>query len=230
MAGMATDPAADRSTIAQPLLGKLYTLGSLETDVHGFRFVVKNRLFAATLTAVDRLSMDGVEVELAEVTLVGEGGAVRADGLGTGIVFPLLAELTVIVAGPQLSEGPHQLEVAFQADPFGDLVFGAHDVVVAPQAMHPSVPRDAVDDQSTDAVEARREFMARRTQAAPVHLFRASFDAHETRGNVENFIGVAQVPVGLAGPIVIDGEHARVSSSSRSRPPRARSSRPTAGG
>ena len=54
----------------QPLLGRLYTMGSLDTDDHGFQFGVKNRLFAATLTAVDRLVMDGVEVALAEVTLV----------------------------------------------------------------------------------------------------------------------------------------------------------------
>ena len=28
-------------------------------------------------------------------------------------------------------------------------------------------------------------------------------------GNVENFIGVAQVPIGLAGPLLVDGEHAK---------------------
>ena len=28
-------------------------------------------------------------------------------------------------------------------------------------------------------------------------------------GNVENFIGVAQVPIGLAGPLLVDGEHAQ---------------------
>ena len=36
-----------------PLLGRLYTMGSLDTDDAGFGFAVKNRLFAATLTAVD---------------------------------------------------------------------------------------------------------------------------------------------------------------------------------
>ena len=28
-------------------------------------------------------------------------------------------------------------------------------------------------------------------------------------GNIENFVGVAQVPIGIAGPLLVDGEHAR---------------------
>src|SRR6202022_4805594 len=35
------------------------------------------------------------------------------------------------------------------------------------------------------------------------------FDPDRLRGNVENFAGVAQVPIGIAGPLRINGEHAR---------------------
>lgn len=28
-------------------------------------------------------------------------------------------------------------------------------------------------------------------------------------GNIEHFIGVAQVPIGLAGPLLVNGEHAQ---------------------
>jgi hydroxymethylglutaryl-CoA reductase (NADPH) len=38
---------------------------------------------------------------------------------------------------------------------------------------------------------------------------RYSFDPAVVAGNIENFIGVAQVPIGLAGPLLVDGEHAR---------------------
>ena len=36
-----------------------------------------------------------------------------------------------------------------------------------------------------------------------------AFDPSCTTGNIENFIGVAQVPLGLAGPIRINGEYAK---------------------
>lgn len=36
-----------------------------------------------------------------------------------------------------------------------------------------------------------------------------SFDPEGAAGNIEHFIGVAQVPIGLAGPLLVNGEHAR---------------------
>ena len=62
---------------------------------------------------------------------------------------------------------------------------------------------------------------ARRAQARPQFLRGAdgapssstsasySFDPAVLPGNVEQFIGVAQVPIGLAGPLLVNGEHAQ---------------------
>jgi hydroxymethylglutaryl-CoA reductase (NADPH) len=71
------------------------------------------------------------------------------------------------------------------------------------------VPRDTEDDYSDRAAETRREFLSERTGAALEHVSRYSFDPGIARGNVEQFVGVAQVPMGVAGPLLVDGEHAQ---------------------
>ena len=43
----------------------------------------------------------------------------------------------------------------------------------------------------------------------PEHLTSYSFDPAMLAGNIENFVGVAQVPIGIAGPLLVDGEYAR---------------------
>ena len=47
------------------------------------------------------------------------------------------------------------------------------------------------------------------TGASLDHLGRYSIDPAAVAGNIENFVGVAQVPIGIAGPLLVDGEHAR---------------------
>jgi hydroxymethylglutaryl-CoA reductase (NADPH) len=74
--------------------------------------------------------------------------------------------------------------------------------------MRRKVPRDAANDYSADAARVRREFASDVTGATLEHVGRYSFDSAMLPGNIENFMGVAQVPLGLAGPLQIAGEHA----------------------
>jgi hydroxymethylglutaryl-CoA reductase (NADPH) len=71
------------------------------------------------------------------------------------------------------------------------------------------IPRDRDKDYTHEAAAKRRDFVRERTGATLSHVGRYSFEPAVLPGNVENFIGVAQVPIGLAGPLRIDGEHAR---------------------
>jgi hydroxymethylglutaryl-CoA reductase (NADPH) len=71
------------------------------------------------------------------------------------------------------------------------------------------IPRDRENDYTREAAEARRAFLERQTGVALEHVSRYSFDPSIVTGNVEQFIGVAQVPIGIAGPLLVDGEHAQ---------------------
>jgi hydroxymethylglutaryl-CoA reductase (NADPH) len=71
------------------------------------------------------------------------------------------------------------------------------------------VPRDKADDYTREAATARLRFIAEKSGVGLDHVGSYSFDPGVLPGNIENFFGVAQVPIGLAGPLLIDGEHAK---------------------
>jgi hydroxymethylglutaryl-CoA reductase (NADPH) len=70
------------------------------------------------------------------------------------------------------------------------------------------VPRDPADDYTPEIAARRRDFIRERTGADLTHVGQYSFD-QMLPGNIENFIGAAQVPLGVAGPLRINGEHAQ---------------------
>ena len=70
------------------------------------------------------------------------------------------------------------------------------------------IPRDHKDDHSHHSAAVRRDFLVDHTGTTLDHVAGFSFDPHTTRGNIENFIGAAQVPIGIAGPLLVHGEHA----------------------
>ena len=78
-----------------------------------------------------------------------------------------------------------------------------------PRAKSPKIPRDRENDYTREHASRRREFVAQQTGASLPHVGQYSLDPATLPGNVENFVGVAQVPMGIAGPLRINGEHAR---------------------
>jgi hydroxymethylglutaryl-CoA reductase (NADPH) len=75
--------------------------------------------------------------------------------------------------------------------------------------MGKQIPRDASNDYSAEIIAERQRFIEETTGAELNHTKRYSFDPEEMAGNIESLFGVAQVPIGLAGPLLIHGEHAQ---------------------
>lgn len=71
------------------------------------------------------------------------------------------------------------------------------------------IPRNPENDYSRDIAERRRAFVREQTGASLHHVGSYSFEPGILPGNIENFGGIAQVPIGFAGPLRIDGEHAQ---------------------
>jgi hydroxymethylglutaryl-CoA reductase (NADPH) len=70
------------------------------------------------------------------------------------------------------------------------------------------IPRNRKDDYTAEMAAERRSFLKEKTGADLHHTGQFSIDTSVLPGNVENFIGIVQMPVGIAGPVQINGEHA----------------------
>ena len=78
-----------------------------------------------------------------------------------------------------------------------------------PNATLPKLPRDRQNDYSHEMAKQRRTLIQQHSNSSLEHTGRFSIDPDQLRGNIENFSGCVQVPMGFAGPILINGEHAQ---------------------
>ena len=71
------------------------------------------------------------------------------------------------------------------------------------------IPRSSLDDYTAGTAAKRRDFIRQQTGAALEHTRHFSFDPATVSGNIENFTGVVQMPLGFSGPLKVNGEHAQ---------------------
>ncbi|MCA9735858.1 hydroxymethylglutaryl-CoA reductase [candidate division KSB1 bacterium] len=194
------------------LLKRLYTFGSLQNDSGGVRFSIKNRLSDAEFTGVTSLRINDMDIPEGAVKIDINNGE-KFDLIDISekkpISFPLRTILNFYVQIEPLETGKHNIEIGFGAKPFGnDLALKIKDSISESTEHIVRLPRNAEDDYTQEIIEKRQHFVEEFSGASFNHLKKFSFDAHETAGNCEHFTGVAQVPIGFAGPITINGEHA----------------------
>lgn len=75
--------------------------------------------------------------------------------------------------------------------------------------MDEKIPHSREDDYTREMAAARRQFVKEQSGVELKHVGQFSFDPSVLPGNIERFMGVAQVPIGLAGPLLVNGEYAR---------------------
>ena len=71
------------------------------------------------------------------------------------------------------------------------------------------VPRLQGQGYAAADVAERRRWVEQHTGARLEHVGAFTLPSESLRGNVENPVGTAQTPLGVAGPLLIDGEYAR---------------------
>ncbi len=193
------------------ILKQLYTFGSLQNSEQGVRFSVKNRLSDTVIKEIFYVKLDNKKVPLPQITIdLGGGEIIPAQDLVTNpLDFPLRRSIDIVCQIDPLELGKHKIEVHFSAETFGKLKLKVDGAISEDTDDMVRIPRDSVDNYSESAIKTRQDFIEKVTDTKLTHIRNYSFDPHTLQGNVENFTGVAQIPIGFAGPITINGEYAQ---------------------
>ncbi|MCP4314686.1 MAG: hydroxymethylglutaryl-CoA reductase [Hyphomicrobiales bacterium] len=193
-------------------LQKLYNRGSLRHEGYGVSFSLRNRFTPMSLKAVNTIAIDGNEIDLENVELALENEVpapverVMADG---PLTVPLGALLRFAVRISVVEKAEHDLLINLALEPGGSTCISARDEIKSYDFDADAIPRSREDDYSADIISRRHDFLLKKTGISLEHVAKFSFDPHLAKGNIENFTGVAQVPIGFAGPLDVDGEYAK---------------------
>lgn len=71
------------------------------------------------------------------------------------------------------------------------------------------VPRFPARAYTDEEMQLRREWLEKKRRLKLPNIGATSIAGETLRGNIENPIGAAQMPLGLAGPLLLNGEHAK---------------------
>ncbi|MFN8653580.1 MAG: hydroxymethylglutaryl-CoA reductase [Gemmatimonadales bacterium] len=197
--------------IPQLLLRQLYTFGSLTNAPDGLRFSLKNRLSDVTLTRILKVKIGEREIASAALEVdLGDGRWRPATSVTPERPeeFPLRQVAHLRAPGQTVAEGSHEIEIGIEVKGIGSLAFKVKDHVSQSAPRPRSVPYSKDDNYSEKVIAERQKFVEEISGTKLQHIKHFSFPPETVKGNIENFTGVAQVPLGFAGPLLVKGEHA----------------------
>lgn len=109
--------------IPASILKRLYVIGSLGNVSGGAHFTVKNTLARGTIGQVHGLTIDGLQVTPAQMTLQFPDRSLPAAAITPlqPCVFPVNVPVDVLLAGVSLTPGQHQIGLSLKIVEFGDV-------------------------------------------------------------------------------------------------------------
>ena len=199
-------------TIPPIILNKIYSLGSLKNLNDGVSFSIKNPLKDAVIIGLARISINGLEISLDDVVMRNNGTCLKAVEINPErpLPFPMGQDVEFHLRAISLAKNvEHKITISCSTDHYGSLDLEAADTVIETRPVRKMIPYDKQDNYNPDIIRQRQDFVEECTGAHFEHVKQYSFDPIVTKGNIENFTGVAQVPLGFAGPLLVNGEHAK---------------------
>ncbi|MFT5312893.1 MAG: hydroxymethylglutaryl-CoA reductase (NADPH) [Paraglaciecola sp.] len=202
-------------TIPEIMIKQLYTIGSLRIASDGIHFRLKNRLQDVVLRKISSLSLNNQQITPQSIFLSG-GEKINLPlkqlELSEGMAFSLGGALDFYISDLSFPSGSTlNLEIDLVAEPFGPVHLNISDELKdeAGAEAEDGLPRTPGDDLNPKIVSARQDYVRQYTGASPKTVFDYTLDTHSIKGNIEHFVGAAQVPIGIAGPLRVNGEHAQ---------------------
>nr|WP_269468638.1 hydroxymethylglutaryl-CoA reductase [Alteromonas sp. ASW11-130] len=175
--------------------------------------MLKNRLKDAKIQSLNWISLDGKQIDEDKIYLQLSPDEILsfAEFNQKGeVTFDLKQVITVhLHVKEPVNPEKRKVGVSFKASPFGKLKFEVQDNVSAETSNETHIPRSSHNDYEEGIISERQKYFENLTNGKVNHVGKYSIDPQDLKGNIEHFIGVAQVPIGIAGPLIIDGEHAK---------------------
>ena len=198
--------------ISPIILKKIYSIGSLKNVEDGVSFVIKNPMKDGLITGISGICINGLEIPLDDVVMRNNGTRLKASEINANqpLPFPMGMDVEFHARAIALAKNiDHQITISCHTDPYGSFDLEATDSVIETRTTQKKIPCDKQANYDMDIVRARQDFVEDFTGVHLHHVKHHSFDPIVTKGNIENFSGVAQVPLGFAGPLKVNGEHAK---------------------
>ena len=194
------------------LLKKLYTLGSLKNTPGGVEFAIKNRLSDAELVGLVRIAVDGRD-SAAERAAPDDGGRplpdpgpdhARSNRWASRCARWSCARRHSGAGRWQTCTGHHLRVAAVRQAPV--LGGGCRS---RRRARSACVSRAPADDYAPEIIAARQGFVEQTYRRKLQHIPRDSSTRTWRRATAKTSSGSPRCPLGLAGPLRVNGEHAQ---------------------